>query len=830
MKYRPLMTACLCGLLLIQTPLSFRVCFAQTRDNAEKDLFFVAQKAFDDGFYDIALRYIDQFLAEFPQSPYIPKAQLLKGQCFFFKNQYLKAFDIFQQLRTNDELEDAVLFWMGETHLKGSDYRQALDYFKQVLADFPDSPYVPQAYYSQGWAYYEQGDYTQAEDSFNNLLRSFPEHMLIEDSLFRLGEIKINTGKNREAIDILETYLQKFPNSQNALKAMFYLAENLYYVGDPLKAVTFYAKVAESNASANMRFMSRIGMGWCYIKLKKFDLAEENFKQAETISTEEKLNSQDEVYFGKGNLLTQTEHYPEALKTFDLLINDFPKSPRVLEARLNRANIYFELNDYSKASQQFMELIEHLRSLTGQEHLLERSYYGLAWTYLKMGDTKKAVSTFETIIEQSKSNIVKASALSQIGDAYQEVEKYDLALRTYDQVLRRYPDSLYADYAQFQQGVTFLHLNNIEAAKISFQSLQTNFPKSRYLSDAQYYLGIAHFRTDGWALAAEHFKRFLEENPYSHLSLDAQYLTALAYFNNEDYDHALEYLSKLISNPNTTKSLVQSARLQQAKSLYLSKKTKDALKAFEAIISEFPGSDAHQEAQLWVADHYFEVNELDRAISLYQTFLDTFPGSPHIDVVHYDIGQAYQAQRKFEKALEHYRRIQPENKDIYAKTQIAIAEIFSSDFQQEKAIETYQQIAQTLPDYSRDALIQIAEIYKQKDRPEEALKIYQTAVDTPQGSSTHDKTELLFLIGDLLEQMNKTDQAAEEYLKAIYLGGTPTSWTIKSYLRTARIFEDQQKWQEAQAIYKKLIALNTEESKYAQERLEWVETNIKTED
>ncbi len=360
--------------------------------------------------------------------------------------------------------------------------------------------------------------------------------------------------------------------------------------------------------------------------------------------------------------------------------------------------------------------------------------------------------------------------------------------------------------------------------------LQTNFPKSRYLSDAQYYLGIAHFRTDDWALAAEHFKRFLDENPYSHLSLDAQYLTALAYFNNEDYDHALEYLSKLISNPNTAKSLVQNARLQQAKSLYLSKKTKDALKAFEAIISEFPGSDAHQEAQLWMADHYFEVNELDKAISLYQTFLDTFPGSPHIDAVHYDIGQAYQAQKKFEKALEHYRRIQPENKDIYAKTQIAIAEIFSSDFQQEKAIETYQQIAQTLPDYSRDALIQIAEIYKQKDRPEEAIKIYRTAVDTPQGSSMHDRTELLFLIGDLLEQMNKTDQAAEEYLKAIYLGGTPTSWTIKCYLRTARIFEDQQKWQEAQAIYKKLIALNTEESKYAQERLEWVETNIKIED
>jgi hypothetical protein len=38
----------------------------------------------------------------------------------------------------------------------------------------------------------------------------------------------------------------------------------------------------------------------------------------------------------------------------------------------------------------------------------------------------------------------------------------------------------------------------------------------------------------------------------------------------------------------------------------------------------------------------------------------------------------------------------------------------------------------------------------------------------------------------------------------------------------ARIFEDKSDWQEAQAVYQKVIDLDTDEMKFAQERLEWI--------
>ena len=101
--------------------------FAQ---NSDQELFQVANKAFEDGFYDIAMRYIEQLLSQFPQTDKRVQAQLLLGQCYYFKGQYLKAYETFSSLLSSSELKDATLYWLGETYLKGGDYAKAEEQFQ----------------------------------------------------------------------------------------------------------------------------------------------------------------------------------------------------------------------------------------------------------------------------------------------------------------------------------------------------------------------------------------------------------------------------------------------------------------------------------------------------------------------------------------------------------------------------------------------------------------------------------------------------------------------------------------------------------------------------
>jgi len=177
-------------------------CHAQSQDG-ENELFLVAQKAFEDGFYDVAMRYINQLFEQHPQTKKHIQAKLLLGQCYFFKSQYLKAYDTFQDLLQYSELKDATLFWLGETYLKGSDYKQAEKQYQQLINLYPDSDYVPQAYYSLGWSYFEQSEFEKAKGAFRKLSANFPTHQLREDAAFKLAESEYNLHAYENAINIL---------------------------------------------------------------------------------------------------------------------------------------------------------------------------------------------------------------------------------------------------------------------------------------------------------------------------------------------------------------------------------------------------------------------------------------------------------------------------------------------------------------------------------------------------------------------------------------------------------------------------------------------------
>ena len=164
----------------------------RAQDNDEAELFLVAQKAFEDGFYDVAMRYINQLFEENPKTEKHIQAKLLLGQCYFFKSQYLKAYDTFAGLLKYNEYKDATLYWLGETYLKNSNYKDAEEQYTQLIDLYPDSIYAPQAHYSLGWTYFSQNKFKKAKTAFLKLIRNFPIHQLAEDSSFKLAETEYN--------------------------------------------------------------------------------------------------------------------------------------------------------------------------------------------------------------------------------------------------------------------------------------------------------------------------------------------------------------------------------------------------------------------------------------------------------------------------------------------------------------------------------------------------------------------------------------------------------------------------------------------------------------
>ena len=141
----------------------------------------------------------------------------------------------------------------------------------------------------------------------------------------------------------------------------------------------------------------------------------------------------------------------------------------------------------------------------------------------------------------------------------------------------------------------------------------------------------------------------------------------------------------------------------------------------------------------------------------------------------------------------------------------------------DKAAETYQKIIAGNPEFRRDAYMKLAQVYRKAANYDKEAQTYLSALSFSKGASVIPDVQLQFAIGDTYEAMNAWDKAVEAYLKVPYLYKDEPAWGIKAYLRAARIFENNEDWENAKNTYQKVLTYQTEESKYAQERIDWID-------
>ena len=313
---------CCCGL-----------CSHLSAQNSEEELFQVTENAFEDGFYDTARGYVEQLFAQFPKTPKRIPARLIQGQCYFFRSQYLKAYDVFSELLPYNEYKDATLYWLGETLFKGGDNKKALEYYRQLLDIYPQSSYIPQALYSLGWLFFGEKNWNEAARYFSRFIGAYPKHPLNEESFFKLAEIAFLQKDYVKAITGFGHYLDRFSDSARAAEGYFYIGESLYYQKDYLNAIVAYAKAAQDAPDDHLALNAETGLGWAYLQLEKFQMAEEAFARAESFSAKTGDSSED-ILLGEAKLYSQTRQNGKALEAYGKLIDGLDRK----STRLNSSH------------------------------------------------------------------------------------------------------------------------------------------------------------------------------------------------------------------------------------------------------------------------------------------------------------------------------------------------------------------------------------------------------------------------------------------------------------------------------------------------------------
>jgi len=807
-----------------QLPVTSYELFAQ-ESSKEDEALFVAKKAFEDGFYEVSLELLERFLKNYPGSSKTVEANLLIGRCYFHQNKFLDALKKFEELLNQPQalnIKDSVIYWIAEVHFKGNSFNTAATHYRMIIDEFPKSSYLPAALYSLGWCLFQEQKFDQALGVFKIVEERYSKEPQAKDVPFKIIECLYNLKDYAGLKMRLKNYIKIYSKDAIRLSYLyFYMAEADYYLNNFNEAIDEYSKVLNNNRDDKIQALSKLGQAWSYLKLKQYKDAEGAFLEIKTDNLEKR--STDVLLLGKAILMAETNRVNEAKRIYNELLNATSDPLVLIQAYLGKGDCLYNLADYAEAINVYKEALGKSEGVTGE--IIDKLHYSLSWAYLKQGEFKEAINEFQKIVKTSDDKTVKVSALCQIGDAYQDSGDYNKAQETYDTILKDCPDSFYSDYVQYQLGLTLLKNSNYDGAIMSFLALKRNFPESKLLDDASYTLGLSYFQRQDYNSSREIFEKFQEEFKDSNLKPQALYLLGTSLYNLGDFAKSIEVFKNIIRMYGQDAELAQKAEYEIADCYYQMGNEKEAMSRFKMLRSKYPDSALTSEIMWWLGEYYYRHNELELARRYFSSLIQDFPKSNLIADAYYALGSSYEEESRHEEAMENFKKvIELDKSDLSGQAAVAIADIYVEQDKSELAQNAYEDIVKEYPNLANLIYPKIAALFYKTNNFTRALDFYRKSLDVV---PVKEMSDIQFKIAEVLQAQGNLKEATEEYLKVTYLYSENNSLAIKALLRVAAIYEGRDNFKEAVNIYKRIVSMNAEEAKYAQERIDWIKTHVK---
>jgi len=214
---------------------------------------------------------------------------------------------------------DRFLFERGNEALMKEQWMNARTYFMQIVDNYPQSPFRPDAKLGMGDSYLGEGSAESAvlaANEFREFLTFYPTNPRADYAQYKLAMSHFrqmraperDQTETREALKEFDVFFQKYPSSMLAAE----VKQNWRIARDRLSEASF-----------------RVGL--TYFRARWYPGAISRFR--EVLMDDPAYSGRDGVYFYLAESLSKTDKNPEAIPYFERLIAEFDQSEYLPDAR-----------------------------------------------------------------------------------------------------------------------------------------------------------------------------------------------------------------------------------------------------------------------------------------------------------------------------------------------------------------------------------------------------------------------------------------------------------------------------------------------------------------
>ena len=127
---------------------------------------------------------------------------------------------------------DRTLYIVASINFKRKEYRDAVQFWKELVDSFPLSPYVASALQGMGDSYFNMLEYTNALEAYKRVEEYFPSERISAEVNLRIYETQYHLGYFPSLIDALKSYARENPRSILADRVRLRIAKINYEKGE----------------------------------------------------------------------------------------------------------------------------------------------------------------------------------------------------------------------------------------------------------------------------------------------------------------------------------------------------------------------------------------------------------------------------------------------------------------------------------------------------------------------------------------------------------------------------------------------------------------------
>lgn len=550
------------------------------------------------------------------------------------------------------------------------------DLMYAYIRNYSDHPKANEAAHLLGDFFFDKRNYKEAIPAYKkvDLNKIWPEQRA--DVQFKTGYSYFQLKDNRNAL----SYFNQVKSQPNQYKAdaHYYAGFIAMESGNYEQAIKDFKEAEKSSFYANRVPYMLAGL---YYRQGLYD---ELIAYAEPVLANRKtLDRKEEIHLYLAEAYFEKRDFAKAALNYDAFVN--ARKGNLTKAQIYKAGVaQFEIKNYQRATDYFKV------TAVDNDQLGQVSSYYLGHSYLKLGNTQFASTSFQAAYKSDADPKIKEEALYNYAKVNLEKGSFQDAVNALDAYLDTYPRGTYA-------------------------------------RDAENLLTDALINTNNYLRAIEQ----IEKMPRKSDRINAAYqritfYQGIVYYRDKKFDLATTYFDKSLSTP-VDKELVVETHFWKGENFAAKDNLPAAIRSYEAVQNSRPNANNPFLLKSYYGLGYtlFNLEQYGRAEAQFRTYVDRMQNRQ--DKENYDealirLGDTYYVQKKFQEAQTAFQRAIRDNSQYIDYAYFRSGVIFNFQSRNDEAITQLNQLINNYPNslYLEDGLFQKSQINMEQSKYAEA--------------------------------------------------------------------------------------------------------------